>query len=359
MIRSLHLQNFKSHVDTQLELGRLNVLVGPNAAGKTSVLLALHLHEQLIWDEQGVPFQGYHGIRHLVRRGQNKLLVHVGYDSIDLALQATYSSQTLQGFNLTAYQDERSVGPILESGHWTNGQRYTHRQTVQHTWQKRTGRPAFLQLTPGDLMAPAPMSASPVLSMSGRGLAAVIAEMKLTDSKALDAIVTDLQTIVPQLIALRVHTVDHVTEHNQTEGRMELLVDFEGAPGIPAHAVSEGTLIAIGLMTILHMEQRPKLILLDDIDQSLHPKAQWELIRLLRRFIEQDDELQIVATTHSPYLVDELEPEEVIVTALDDEGVSHCRRLSDHPDAARLREVLSTGEMLSAQGEDWVIQPAS
>lgn len=195
--------------------------------------------------------------------------------------------------------------------------------------------------------------------MSGRGLAAVIAEMKLTDSKALDAIVTDLQTIVPQLIALRVHTVDHVTEHNQTEGRMELLVDFEGAPGIPAHAVSEGTLIAIGLMTILHMEQRPKLILLDDIDQSLHPKAQWELIRLLRRFIEQDDELQIVATTHSPYLVDELEPEEVIVTALDDEGVSHCRRLSDHPDAARLREVLSTGEMLSAQGEDWVIQPAS
>ena len=43
MIESVTLQNFKAHRDTRVPLGRLTVLVGQNAAGKTSVLQALDL----------------------------------------------------------------------------------------------------------------------------------------------------------------------------------------------------------------------------------------------------------------------------------------------------------------------------
>ncbi len=41
--------------------------------------------------------------------------------------------------------------------------------------------------------------------------------------------------------------------------------------------------------------------------------------------------------------------------ALDQEGISHVKRLSDHPDAERALQVLTTGEFLGAEGEDWVV----
>lgn len=64
---------------------------------------------------------------------------------------------------------------------------------------------------------------------------------------------------------------------------------------------------------------------------------------------------QIVLTSHSPYIVDELEADEVWLLATDEEGVAQARRLSDHPDAERALEVLTTGEFWSAEGEDWVV----
>ena len=61
---------------------------------------------------------------------------------------------------------------------------------------------------------------------------------------------------------------------------------------------------------------------LDDIDHGLHPKAQWDLLKQLRRLLAQYPDLQIVATSHSPDLVDELDPSEVVVMALRADGTS-------------------------------------
>lgn len=50
------------------------------------------------------------------------------------------------------------------------------------------------------------------------------------------------------------------------------------------------------------------LLLIDEIETSLHPKAQRRLIRDLAS-IAREKELQIVLTTHSPYILSELPPE--------------------------------------------------
>ena len=59
--------------------------------------------------------------------------------------------------------------------------------------------------------------------------------------------------------------------------------------------------------------ESPQLVLLDDIDKALHPQAQKELVRVIRAILAQFPELQIVATSHSPYLVDEFAADEVWV----------------------------------------------
>jgi len=112
------------------------------------------------------------------------------------------------------------------------------------------------------------------------------------------------------------------------------------------------------LVTALHAPGRPRLLLLDDLEHSLHPRAQHDLVDVIRGVLAEDPSLQVVATTHSPYLVDALEPEEVVVVALRQDGTTAARRLSDHPDAARALQVLTSGEAWSAEGESWVTEAA-
>ncbi|HEV8693801.1 MAG TPA: AAA family ATPase [Lysobacter sp.] len=50
------------------------------------------------------------------------------------------------------------------------------------------------------------------------------------------------------------------------------------------------------------------IVLIDEIESSLHPRAQRRVIRDLAQLARQKD-LQIVFTTHSPYVLDELPPE--------------------------------------------------
>jgi predicted ATP-dependent endonuclease of OLD family len=98
--------------------------------------------------------------------------------------------------------------------------------------------------------------------------------------------------------------------------------------------------------------------LLDDIDKALHPRAQGELVVQLRKVLEMDPDLQIIATSHSPYLLDHFDLHEVLVTALRDDGSTACASLEEHPDFARWKTTTKAGELWSFVGEDWVIERA-
>lgn len=60
-------------------------------------------------------------------------------------------------------------------------------------------------------------------------------------------------------------------------------------------------------------------------------------------------------TTHSPYIVDELESSAVCVMATNQAGEVVAQSLAQHPDAQKALQVLTTGEFLSAEGENWVL----
>lgn len=59
-------------------------------------------------------------------------------------------------------------------------------------------------------------------------------------------------------------------------------------------------------------------------------------------------------TTHSPYVIDELEANQVwLLHQNSDEGVA-AKMLSEHPRAKEALEVLTTGEFWTSEGEAWV-----
>jgi len=117
--------------------------------------------------------------------------------------------------------------------------------------------------------------------------------------------------------------------------------------------------LALGLLTKLREPGRPRLFLLDDIDRGLHLGAQVKLVEVLRKLMALDPGLQIVCTTHSPYLLDLFEPAEVRVLALDAERRTHARPLTEHPDFGKWKFGTQTGELWAALGEEWVLAGAA
>jgi predicted ATP-binding protein involved in virulence len=94
-------------------------------------------------------------------------------------------------------------------------------------------------------------------------------------------------------------------------------VEFEGKGKIKADQLSEGTLLILAILTILHSPNKPNLILLDDIDRALHPQAQIDLIQAIKKILENHPDLQIICTSHSPLVVSQCSKKEVIKLKFD------------------------------------------
>jgi predicted ATPase len=145
----------------------------------------------------------------------------------------------------------------------------------------------------------------------------------------------------------------HVSQPERVWGhRFEL--EMDGVGWLEADLCSEGTLLVLGILTAVHALGPGKLILLDDIDRALHPEAQADLIKGLRRLLELHPTLQILGTSHSPYLLDHFAPEEVRVMRLADDGFAVCKKLTDHPEWEKWDGVMRPGEFWGSNGEDWV-----
>lgn len=105
---------------------------------------------------------------------------------------------------------------------------------------------------------------------------------------------------------------------------VSLLVEFDDGAVVPATHVSEGTLLALALMTAVHghQSQQRKLILIDDLERGLHPSAQHRLVEALKAVLAATPDLQILATTHSPDLIDACDPGDVRSSAAAPKGSS-------------------------------------
>ncbi len=171
------------------------------------------------------------------------------------------------------------------------------------------------------------------------------------------AVQDDLRSIVPEFERLSIAVVD-VQTNGATTGGNELSLWMRGAGKIPASAVSDGTLLALGLLTATHNRSMPSLILMDDVDHGLHLDGQLALIRAMQEVMKIRPEMQVVCTTHSPYLLRDILPTQVRVLALDAAGRTRVRSLAEHPEISQWDSAFSAGELWANLGEEWVVASA-
>lgn len=352
MIHSVHIQNFKGIHDVEVNLERLTVFVGPNASGKTSILQGLDLLVLFAT----TTLIGIDGMR--------EYLSHYGYwhrnsDQISLNL----SCET--GLGLVRLS-------LLPSEHEIVGSQYAQ---VAHTvevmepeslsegWRqsaelpkvvKSLGKSRLFRFDAIQMAAPS-SGVGARLADNGSGLASTLALMALNQPESFLQVQQELKEIVPSIERIRFQRVQ--TGKNGDGVMLESIIfDTKSKLGLSTYAISEGTMLVLGLLTAMMNQNRPNLILLDDLDRGLHPLAQKNIVALLRKVLLQQPDLQIVATTHSPYLVDSLRPEEVRMTTLREDGTVACGRLDEHPDFPRWKNEMFPGELWSMFGEKWVAE---
>jgi predicted ATPase len=354
VINSLRFRNFKALRRVDLTLERLTLLVGPNCSGKTTVLEGLHHLTRLAAEEPREVFTRAAAVGLIGSRGAS--------GAFELALAGSFRARRGSlSIAFSSIEDFPFSSTYVLESRWGDRHRAIRRELdadvtgglspAELPLASALGEAVFLQFDPRRLAAPSPCpndgDGAPVLASDGNHLAAVIADLATTRPDDLRRIEAALRAVIRGLHRVRTVRV----------GRTDTLVfDMAGAADLPAHAMSEGTLRLLGLFTALIAASPSSLVLIDPLDRAIGPRAFADLVRQLNAILAANPRLQIVATTDSPQLLDEVTAEEVRIHSIQDDGSALVAPLPAHPDFALLRDDLRPGELWTATGDGWVAE---
>ena len=152
------------------------------------------------------------------------------------------------------------------------------------------------------------------------------------DFKNLALVVSDLQTRgLEARINLNLNRFYHSYDSLRPRvygGTIQLAANEAGMrSAIPATRLSDGTMRFIALLTILCHPDPPELVCIEEPELAMHPDVMPLLADLLR---SASDRTQVIVTTHSPDLVDQFtgDPGAVVVCERGFDGDTQLKRLS-------------------------------
>ena len=372
MITSAKFQNFKALRDVKIDFqSRMTVLVGPNGCGKTSIFQAIQLLTRLgtleckfayvyaVLDvanqDKDTNLNDWHGRKCLNHSPADFSLSIIGGSN-------DYSSSIV--FVVASHTQNQSIRLKFETrkNNWlgylfkNDGSWQTHEEETYPVHEiKQFDRALFIRFVSSRMVAPQLVEQyPPQLQEDGSGLANVLMHLYSKYPSRFEQLQAAFCRVIRGAKAIRF-------DKSPVEGTKffgdVLLIDYEHIQGVAAKHLSSGTLYGLGILTAIFNPESPSVILLDDLDNGLHPKAQMELLDVLQEVLKEQPQLQIIATSHSPYILDRLEPNEVRILNLDEEGCTVCRSLEEAPEFDRWKDSMTPGEFWSHFGDDWVKKP--
>jgi predicted ATPase len=335
-VRSLRLDGFKSIRHVELKLEPLNVLIGTNGAGKSNLLSFFRLLNYAMTEGLGA-YVGLQG-------GANRLL-HFGA-KVTPQLSAELDLTSDEGINRYHIRLAHAAGDVLvfleESVEFVRNDLSSPRRSSLGPghFESLLGRAA----SDGDKRAqfvkwqldrwkhfhfhdtsstaairqPCELRQNRYLRSDGGNLAAYLYALRQTNPQEFGLIRDTVRRVAPFFddFVLRPDRL------NLNTIRLEW-TERGASETFDAFYLSDGTLRFIALATLLLQPELPLLIVIDEPELGLHPFAITLLASMMKAAATR---AQLVVSTQSVALVDELDPKEVVVVERR-EGASEFGRL--------------------------------
>jgi len=358
-IEYLKVQNFRALREVEFkDLTPLTVLLGPNGSGKSTVFdvfafLAecFELGLRRAWD----------------RRGRAKELKTRGGDG-PITIEIKYREA---GFPLITYHlsvDERRGSPVVveEWLHWKRGSygapfrfldyREGQGQAISGEQPDDKDKRVNVPLSSADLLAVNALGqfaehprvaalrnfiagwyVSYLSADSARGQPEAGPQERM--SRTGDNLANVIQFLAEQhgdrleqifdVLRRRVPRIERVLAETMPDGR--LLLQIKDAPfshPVLAKFASDGTLKMLAYLVLLYDPLPPPFIGIEEPENFLHPRLLPELAEECRAASERT---QLLVTTHSPFFLNALRPDEVRVLWRNEQGYTQTRRAADLP----------------------------
>jgi predicted ATPase len=156
------------------------------------------------------------------------------------------------------------------------------------------------------------------LEYDGRNIADHLLWLKNSGQEFMDGLIRKMRFVLPYINDLQPHILEE-TINREIE---LLLYESNHSEPLPGWLLSSGTLRILALLCMFETPQKPSVLFIDEIENGLDPRT----IGLLLSEIEgvyRDRSMQVVVTTHSPYFLDLVPLESIVVSEKGSEGSSY------------------------------------
>ncbi len=353
-VDKLTIKGFKTLQDVELELGQLNVLIGPNGGGKSNLVSYFHMLQEMVGGRLRIWTGSQGGANRVMTYGAKNARVittEIWFGSDSYAFTLKHSSSA-DRFVFTEefliYGMEERDMYSFGSGHDEAILRLNARPNAANPRVADFAYDAFSRFRfyhfrdTGDkalLKQTQSLFDDRFLRPDAHNLAAYLHMISKFHEDTYHDIVKTVQlavpffddfVLIPREIRPDEHTILLLWKHPESD------IPFG------ASQLSDGSLRFICLVTALMQPDPPSTIIIDEPELGLHPYAIHLLGALLRSASKR---MQVIVATQSTLLLDEFDVEDLIVVELEN-GVSVFKRLEEEDFNEWLKD-FSVGELWS------------
>jgi predicted ATPase len=173
----------------------------------------------------------------------------------------------------------------------------------------------FYQFEPTILRLPSivrPAFTEVMVGSYGEDLAASYKSLKERDPENFKLAEELLQQAIPEFVNIdfRPATID-------SEEKLVLVLKDQEGREFEAETLSDGALRFLAIISLVYAEHLPSLIFIEEPENGVHPGQLEFIVELLRAMTRgktiAGTQPQVLITSHSPYLVDQLKPKELVL----------------------------------------------
>ncbi len=381
MIKTLRVKNFKALRDIEIHFTPIHVLIGPNDSGKTSILDVLAALCRSVDHTLTDAFLGSWKGRELVWNGRSDLPVRIDVDfdedgiagygiSVQFGMHdrkaMTIKEFVMKGverFELDSKLNITTIKHMLDNPAWSP----PHSHEFQAV-QKLLAGVHYYYWNPRFMALPvAPESKRRFrMETNGFGLALCLDDIMGYSRDKFDQLERRFTELFPHIKSIKliqeeayrapVDNPEQVTMLNKADGKGLYFEMKDSGQLVPASQASDGTLLVLAYMTILYLPQPPRLLLIEEPENGIHPQRLRNIIEVLRNLVQEQSYTQVVLTTHSPYGLDLFKPEEVTLCTKLETGEIKTTRMSDSPVVLQQLDVFTLGEIWTSEGDMKIAQ---